>query len=94
MNYENNLMRNYLLENFEPKMSTYTKNKLFIISNFYYFFITILLISNTVVMIFVLFYIQEINNNASILSNTTLINSMDKLEKMIDLICKNIITGC
>ena len=49
---------------------------------------------NIVLSILVLMYIQEINNKASLLSNTTLLNSIDKIETIIDYVCKEVIKQC
>ena len=58
-------------------------------------FICCLVISNIVVSVFIFIYLQNINNEVnSIFSNSTLIEHVEKLEKMIDIICKNIIVGC
>tara|TARA_Y100000590_G_scaffold248634_1_gene279356 strand:- start:146 stop:457 length:312 start_codon:yes stop_codon:yes gene_type:complete len=63
--------------------------------NIYFLFICCLVISNIVVSVFIFIYLQNINNEvSSIFSNSTLIEHVKKLEKIIDIICKNIIVGC
>jgi len=59
-----------------------------------YFLFFIMSTSNIIISIFVLMYIQEINNKASLLTNTTLLNSIDKIETIIDYVCKQVIKQC
>ena len=54
----------------------------------------ILLASNVIFSVFILLYIQEINNKASILSNSSVINSLDKIENIINYVCNNLIKDC
>jgi len=65
---------------------------------FYYFFVSICLlifsVVNLILLIYVLSYIQQISDEASILSNSSLISSIGKLEEIIDFACKNIIKNC
>jgi hypothetical protein len=65
---------------------------------FSYFFVSMCLlifsIVNLILLIYVLTYIQQISDEASILSNSSLISSIDKLEEIIDFACKNIIKNC
>lgn len=65
---------------------------------FSYFFISLCLLifnaTNLVLLIYVLTYIQQISDEASILSNSSLISSLGKLEEIIDFACKNIIKNC
>jgi len=65
---------------------------------FSYFFLSICLLIfsmvNLVLLIYVLTYIQQISDEASILSNSSLISSIGKLEEIIDFACKNIIKNC
>ena len=59
-----------------------------------YFLFFLMSTGNIVLSIFILMYIQEINNKASLLTNTTLLNSIDKIETIIDYVCKEIIKQC
>ena len=73
------------------KTNSYIPVKVKVCSYFLFFLMSA---GNIVLSILVLMYIQEINNKASLLSNTTLLNSIDKIETIIDYVCKEVIKQC
>ena len=65
----------------------YKKQRLF--GMFQYIFFS----TNTLLLVFILYYINQLSLQAQILNNSTVIQTIENIEILIDYVCKNVTPG-
>lgn len=61
--------------------------------NYMIFLNTTLVVFNLFLNIFILYSVIQLSNNAKVLFNSSLITDIDKINNIIDYVCKNILQG-
>ena len=52
-----------------------------------------LILFNLILNIFILYSVIQLSNNAKVLFNSSLLTNIDKIDNIIDYVCKNILPG-